>query len=117
MTLIVSLMRSMVPPNMTLISNAFTAEAQPTEARIVLFEEDVDAAAENTALKAYASRDGGTTFTQITLVDEGDFETGKQILTGTVDISAQPSGTAMEWKVETLNNKELRLHGVALNWS
>ena len=32
-------------------------------------------------------------------------------------ISGQPSGTSMKWKVETLNAKVLRLHGVALEWS
>ncbi len=102
--------------DMTLISNGFTAEAVPTEARIVLFEEDVDAITLNTDLKAFASRDGAT-YTQITLADEGDYETNKRILTGTADISGQPSGTSMKWKVETLNDKELRLHGVALQWS
>ncbi len=105
------------PANMTLIANAFTAEATPTDARIVLFEEDVDAVTVNTNLKAYASRDGGTTYTQITLADEGDFETDKRILAGSVDISGQPSGTSMKYKIETLNAKELKLHGVALQWS
>ncbi|MCH9019625.1 MAG: hypothetical protein IIA73_04595 [Proteobacteria bacterium] len=103
--------------NMTLLANAFTAEATPAEARIVLFEEDVDAVTLNTDLRAYASRDGGTTYTQITLADEGDYATNKRILAGTVDISGQPSGTSMKWKVETLNAKELKLHGVALQWS
>ena len=103
--------------NMTLQSNAFTAGATPTDARIVLFEEDVDAVTPNTDLKAWASRDGGTTWTQITLADEGDYATGKQILAGSADISGQPSGTSMKWKVTTLNTKELKLHGVALQWS
>jgi len=102
--------------NMTLISDSFTAESAPEDARIVLFEEDVDSITENTDIKAYVSRDGGTTFSQVTLSDEGDYETGKRILTGVVDISGQPSGTSVEWKVETLNNKDLKLHGVGLHW-
>ncbi len=69
----------------------------------------------NTDLKASVSRDGGTTFTQVTLSDAGEFEKGN-LLTGTVDISGQPTGTDMEWKVETLNNKFLNLHGVGLEW-
>ncbi len=104
--------------DMTLISNSVTAEtADPTEARIVLFEEDVVSITENTDLKAYASRDGGTTWTQITLADEGDFGTGKRILAGTADISGQPTGTSMKYKIDTLNTKLLRLHGAALQWS
>ena len=58
--------------DMTLQSNAFTAQADPTTARIIIDEEDVNGATTlNTDLKAYASRDGGTTFTQMTLADQG----------------------------------------------
>ena len=91
--------------------------SDPIDARIVLFEEDVDAVTLNTDLKAWASRDGGTSFTQITLADEGDFETGKQILAGSADISGQPSGTSMKWKITTHNTTALNIHGVALQWS
>jgi hypothetical protein len=102
---------------MTLLSNAYTAEATPTKGRLVLFEEDVDAITLNTDLKGYISRDGGTTWTQITLTDEGDYETGKRILsTVATDISGQPSGTSMKWKVETLNEKQLKLHGTGMQW-
>ena len=58
--------------NMTLVSNAYTAQAAPTTTRIVL--DSLTAAggtALNTDLKAYASRDNGTTFTQMTLADQG----------------------------------------------
>ena len=102
--------------NMTLFSNSQTANTQSNEAQIVLFAEDVAAnIIINTDLKAYVSRDGGTTFTQVTLSDAGEFEKGN-LLTGTVDISSQPSGTDMQWKVETDNNKALNLHGVGLEW-
>jgi len=101
---------------LSLISNSSTAEAEADNARIVIFEEDVDAVTENTDLLAYVSRDGGTTFSQITLADEGDYETGKRILTGTLDISGQPSGTSMEWKITSANDKEFKLHGVGLLW-
>jgi hypothetical protein len=102
--------------DMTLISDPFTAEAQPDDARIVLFEEDIDSATINTDLKAYVSRDGGTTYSQVTLTDEGDYETSKRILSGTVDISGQPSGTSMKYKITTHNNKGLKLHGTGLLW-
>ncbi len=57
---------------MTLASNAFTAQAAPTTARIIL--DSLTAAGGttlNTDLKAYASRDNGTTYTQMTLADQG----------------------------------------------
>ena len=180
--------------NMTLISDSFTAEAQPANARIVLFEEDVDSITLNTDLKAIVSRDAGQTFTtdfatddklditahgfsnddrimvvssaqdlpagldsatvyyvinagtndfelsltssgsaiditddgtgthtaqkvnEITLANDGEYESGKNILTGSVDISGQPLGTSMEYKIITANNKDLKIHGTSLSW-
>ena len=104
------------PENMTLLSENFTAETQPDNSRIVIFEEEVDTITENTDIIAKVSRDGGTTFSTITLTDEGDYETGKRILTGLVVISGQPAGTSMKYKIETANNKDLKVHGTALSW-
>ena len=59
--------------DMTLQSNAFTAQADPTTARIILDEWAYKGAQTlNTDIKAYVSRDNGTTFSQITLADQGD---------------------------------------------
>ena len=55
--------------------------------------------------------------TQCTLVDQGDFDTGKATLSGTVDISGQPSGTTMTLIVQTKNNKATKLHGQALQYA
>jgi hypothetical protein len=102
--------------NMTLVSNSQTAKAQPNQASTLLMAKDVNANLTlNTDIKASVSRDGGTTFTQVTLQDAGEFEDGN-LLTGTIDLASQPSGTDMAWKVETDNNKELNLHGVGLEW-
>ncbi len=55
--------------------------------------------------------------TACTLVDQGDFDTGKATLSGTVDISGQPSDTDMTLIVQTKNNKDTKLHGQALQYS
>jgi len=104
------------PNNMTLFSNASTALAAPDDANIVIWQEDVDSVTLNTDLKAYASRNGGTTYTQMTLAEVANLTTGR-ILTGTVDISGQSSATAMKYKIETLNTKSQKIHAVALQWS
>lgn len=105
--------------NMILISESFVAEATPSTARIVLFEENVDAITLNTDLKAYISRDGGSTWAQVTLTDEGNYESSKQILAGIVDLtqSGIGSGTNIKYKIETLNNKSLKLHGTGVIWN
>ena len=61
--------------DMTLVSNAFTAQTAPTTARIILDEETaVGSATLDTDLKAYASRDNGTTFTQINLAQQASLD-------------------------------------------
>ncbi len=104
--------------NMILVSNSDTAEAVPDTGRIVLFEEDVDAITLNTDLLAYMSRDGGSTWAQATLTDEGDYDNNIRILTGTVDFTASGigSGTSIKWKTVTANEKDLKLHAVGENW-
>ena len=102
--------------NMTLLSNAQVVDDVPTSARIVLFEEDIDSTTLNTDLKAYISRDNGTTYSQITLEDEGNYIIGARVLSGLVNISSQPSGSNVKYKIETLNNKNLKLHGTGISW-
>ena len=102
--------------NMTLISEDFTATAQPDNVRIVVYEEDVDAITENTDLVSSVSRDGGTTYTAATLSDDGEYQTGRRILAATVDISSQPAGTTMKYKHVTANLKDLKIHGTSLLW-
>jgi len=102
--------------NMILKSNAQVATIVPTEARIVLFEEDVDSIVENTDLKAYVSRDNGTTYSQVTLEDEGNYISSARVLSGLINISGQPSGSNIKYKIETLNNKNLKIHGTGISW-
>jgi hypothetical protein len=102
------------PADMTLISDPYTASAEPDEAFIVIWEEDVDTPTLNTDLKAWASCDGST-FAQATLTEVATVDSGR-ILTGTADVSGQ-TGTTMKWKITTHNNKELKVHAVGLEWS
>jgi len=104
------------PSDMTLISEDTEAETTPTSARVVILEEDVDAVTVNTDMKAYVSRDDGTTYSQITLSDEGDFDATKRILVGDVDVSGQPSDKTMRYKITTHNGKDLKVHGTSLLW-
>ena len=104
-------------PNMTLISDAVTAATTPGTAYLTLWQEDVDSATLNTDIKAYVSRDGGTTYTLGTLVEKATLGDARLLVASDIDISGQPSGTSMKWKVQTFNNKEQRIHGVGLEWS
>jgi hypothetical protein len=60
---------------MTLKSNVFTAQTAPTTVRIILDEEAAAGTTTlDTDLKAYASRDNGTTFTQIALANQASLD-------------------------------------------
>ena len=107
--------------DMTLISNATTAEATPTKGDLVMtYTNGAGTATINTDIKGWVSRDNGVTYTQFTLADEGDTG-GHTILTAhDLDISAQPSGSAMRYKITTHNQsaaKETRIQAVSLGWS
>ena len=107
--------------NATLISNAQTAQTAPTTGRLMIYEEaSTGTITLDTDLKGYVSRDGGTTYTQTPLTLDTTYETGKRLVSGSVDISGQPSGTNMKYKIETLNQSETkvcRLHGASLLWA
>jgi len=107
--------------NLTLVSNATTAETAPTTGDIVMtYTNGAGTATVNTDLKAWVSRDNGTTYTQATLSSQGTTG-GHTILTAhNVDISSQPSGTSMRYKITTHNqsaSKETRIQAVSLGWA
>lgn len=103
--------------DLTLLSNAFTAQNQPEEVDVTMLWEEIDAVTLNTDLLLDISRDGGTTFTTATLVDRGTYVTPKEVLTATVDVSGQPAGTSVKWRIRTDNEKSVKIHGVGLTWS
>ena len=107
--------------DMALQSNAFTAQTAPTTARIILDEyTSTGSATLNTDIKAWASRDNGTNWTQVTLVNQGTIETNHRLLSGSVDVSGQPSGTSVKYKIETLNqsvSKQTRVYGTSMAWA
>ena len=57
-----------------------------------------------------------------TFVDEGDWGTNKKIISfHNLDISGQPSGTSVKWKIETLNqgtgsSRNTRIHAASMGW-
>ena len=54
---------------------------------------------------------------KLTLVDKGDYATGKQVLVDDVDVSGQPSGTSIVYKIVSANSKQFKIHGTTVSWS
>lgn len=101
-----------------LVSSIFAADNPVTKGRIVVFEEDVETPTLNTDVIASISRDAGANYTAATLSDSGYVtgSSGQRILTGQADISGQPAGQSMRWKINLANNT-VKIHGVSLQWS
>ncbi|MEK7765456.1 MAG: hypothetical protein AAB368_04380, partial [bacterium] len=92
----------------TIISTATTAKVTPIK---VNFAGWINLGASGTATAA-ASRDNGTTWTQIPLTLQAT-ETGSiKIYSGNTDISSQPTGTAMRWKVTLTVDAKLYASGL-----
>lgn len=107
--------------NMTLISKVYTAKSNVTEAKIVIFEEDIDPIDLETDIKVYISRDGESNpdnFEAVPLlVDEGFYENNKRVISGVLNNFVNSAeDNKLRFKIETLNNKNLLIHGVGLSW-
>lgn len=103
----------------SLVSANFTADFTPDTARVLLIVGGTDAATltVNTDLVAKISRNGGTNQTTATLQKIGETEQGYQIFEASnEDISAQPSGTSMQYEIETANTTVIDIHGVVFHW-
>ena len=110
------------PGDLVLQSTANTASTAPTTGDVVLLIENAAGTATlNTDVKGFVSRNGGSTFTQGTLTDEGSWGTNKKILAfHDLDISGQSSGTDIRYKITTHNqsaSKETKIHATSLAWA
>ena len=108
--------------NIILQSTDTEAETQPTKADMVMLIEDAGTGVGtvNTHVKGYISRDSGTTFTEGTLVDEGDWGTDKRILAfHDLDISGQPADQTMCYKITTHSQSAVyntKIHATSIGW-
>ena len=53
-------------------------------------------------------------------VPSGEYVQSRRLLSGSVDVSGQPAGTNMKYKIETLNQaitKQTRVYGTSMAWA
>tara|TARA_R100000655_G_scaffold782_1_gene3221 strand:+ start:687 stop:1679 length:993 start_codon:yes stop_codon:yes gene_type:complete len=112
----VRMYRQLTTGNMTLINSGLTASSAPSTGFVTVQADPVDAVTINTDLKCFVSRDNGSNWSEVTLA-AGATNSNFINYEGSVDISSQPSGTSMKYKVTTHNSKEIRVSGVVLRWS
>ena len=103
--------------DMTVESNPFTADAAPSTIRLVIDHEAVDPTTIGTDFTAEVSRDGGSSWSNVTLSEATDNGSGRTIQVGEADVSGQLSGTSVKYRLKTFNTKEQRVHAISLRWS
>ena len=104
-----------------LVSNAQGASAVPSTADVtILYDDTIGTATLNTDIKAWASRDNGTTWTEGVLV-AGDTIGGEKLASAhDIDVSGQPSGSQVRYKITTHDQSAAKLTsigGVSLGWT
>jgi hypothetical protein len=105
--------------DLTLQSTANTASSAATKADLIMLMENSSGTATiNTDIKGYVTADGGSNWTEGTLVDEGSWGTNKKILA--FHDATVTSGTDMRYKITTHNqsagSKVTKIHATSLGW-
>jgi Protein of unknown function (DUF2793) len=103
--------------SLTVKSAALTAAAAPTSMKVVARSKHVDAITLNTDLIVAVSRDGGTTFNNATMNDRFTANALHVLESDAVNVSGQPSGTAVKWRLTTTNNKQVEIHDIYVYWT
>ncbi|MDP9809344.1 hypothetical protein J2W42_002192 [Rhizobium tibeticum] len=105
------------PGNMTLVSVAYTAASTPANARVALQLADFLSLTPGTDFTMDVSRDGGTTWSAVTMSLTLPSFGGVKMYEGQVSLTGQPSGTSMKWRFKSLTNKAIIATGVVLQQS
>jgi hypothetical protein len=97
--------------DMVVVSGPVLAETMPLEARVLVDLELTGEPTLNTDIVMSISRDDGTTWMEVDLAALDTWsDTGRVLLAGTADLSAQPTGAILRLKLETQNGADVILH-------
>lgn len=99
--------------NLTLTAESFTADATPTGAVLLVQVKENESITVNTDLIGAVSRDNGSTFeTGVLALVQTLADGTKAYEAPGIDLSGQPSGTDVVWRVTTANTKDIDVYGV-----
>lgn len=105
--------------NMTVVlGSGVSVDSAPSSIRALLDIIPLDAITFGTDFTVEASRDGGTTWSAATTYTQACTIGSRKIVeTNAIDVSGQPSGTSPRVRVKTLNNDDVDIGGLAMQWS
>lgn len=103
---------SLTPANMTLVTDAQTADSSVSNGRVLMEINPVDSITLNTDLTAEVTCNGGSNWAAATLSSFGTGQSGRTVVE-TAD-TACTAGTSFAARLKTLNNKNVQIHGTSL---
>lgn len=102
--------------DMTLAGQPVTADMEPDTAHAVLIVRPIDELTLNTDLTLELSRDDGETWADATLTQRHTLGFDRYCDAIGVDLSGQPSGSDIVWRVKTFNGKKVEVRGIDVSW-
>jgi len=105
-----------VANNMTTASTVLTTSTAPSSIKVVAKVNYLDTPTLGTDLMFDVSRDSGTTWTPVTMVDKGSVGSVRTLESGFTSVTSQPAGTSIKYRVRTANNKMVEIQDVYLTW-
>lgn len=101
------------PVAMTLISQGIGASAAPGRLRGLIDAAIAPDSALNTDITLSLSRNGGTSWADVTLTKLGA-GSDRAVYGGTADLAGQPLGSDIRWRIEAVNGAALHLYRIGL---
>jgi len=105
-----------VPQNMEVQSIALDSNGVSGLSRLGFLIEEIDSIILNIDIKVFASRDGGMTWTETVLEEEGNCLNNFKVIVGDADFSSQPEDLHIVYKIQTYNNKNIRIYSSFMSW-
>lgn len=112
-----SYIHSQTTQNMTLISVSYASGSAPSVGRILVQINTAGSPSPNTDFDAAVSRDGGTTWTSVSLTQVSAIGNVKTFDSENTSIASQPSGSSLLFRIRTLTGLNIPISGVVLQWA
>lgn len=102
--------------SMNLVSVPYVAAVAPVSARMAIQVSGAQSFVVNTDLIGEVSRNGGASWTAASLLETTSLSGIRMYEADDINVSGQPSGSDVRWRIRTANGKIIQVSGVVLQW-
>jgi hypothetical protein len=102
--------------SMNLVSVPYVAAVVPASARMAIQVSGAQSFVVNNDLIGEVSRNGGASWTAASLLETTSLSGVRMYEADDINVSGQPSGSDVRWRIRTANGKIIQVSGVVLQW-